>query len=202
MNEEQIRQIAQSVYDQNQAKNQNTTFVVPKHVHNGVDAPRINQDNIDTGTFSMCGVSSLASETFTIETFPNVTNISLYGIAADGLGRKASLQGSAYIGNCFAYGNQAGNLSYLSLVGGQYSNIIQTGASAYFDTTTSTFNTSTVKVNASGSIGTGVGDYLIYVFDGTNIVASMKIISWTNNTITFQTVLAANWYVTFFLSMS
>jgi hypothetical protein len=206
MDETKFREIAQEVYDQNQAKNQNTTFVVPKHIHNGVDAPRVNQDNIDTGTFSMCGLESVSSETFTIETFPNVTNISLYGIAADNLGRKATLQGSAFIGNCFAYGNQGGtNVSYISLTGGQYSTIIQTCSSTYFDTTVA-FGSTAVGVNASGSIGTGIDEYLIYVNDRTSptpiVVAAMKIISWTNNTITFQTTLATNWYVKFFLSMS
>lgn len=206
MDENKYRVIAQEVYDQNQAKNQNTTFVVPKHVHNGVDAPRLNMDNIDSGTFSMIGLKSVASEIFTIETFPNVTSISLYGIAADGLGKKATLQGSAFIGNCFAYGSQAGNISYFSLVGGRYSDIIQTSSSAYFDTTTAAFDGTSIGVNSSGSLGTGVNEYLIYVADRTSptpiVVASMRIISWTNNTITFQTVLAANWYVAFYLSMS
>lgn len=198
-----MRQIAQEVYDQNQTKNQNTTFVVPKHIHNGVDSPRVNQDNIDPGTFSICGLKSVSSETFTIETFPNVTNILLYGIATDGLGRKATLNGSAFIGNCFAYGASAGNVSLVKMIGGQYSNIVQTSSGTYFDTTTSTFNTNTVGVNSSGNTGTG-SDYIIYIEDtvSSTVFASMRIISWTNNTITFQTVLATNWYVDFFLSMS
>lgn len=202
MDETKFREIAQEVYDQNQAKNQNATFVVPKHVHNGVDSPRISQDNIDAGTYSAINLISSKSETFTIETFPNIDHITLYGVAADGLGRKATINGSAFIGNCFAYGNQGGgSVSYVNMVGGQYSNIIQVCNSAYFDTTTSTFDTAHVKVLAAGSVGANVGN-LIYVFDGTNIVASMLIVSWTENTITFQTTLATNWYVNFYLIMS
>lgn len=207
MNEEKIKQLAQEVYDQNQAKNQNTTFVVPKHIHNGVDAPRLNIDNIDSGTFSMFGVTISSSGTFDIETFPNVDHITLYGIAADGLGRKATINGSAFIGNCFTYGAQGGaSISLFTLVGGQYSNIIQTSSSTYFDTTTAAYDTTSVGVAASGSTGTGIDDYLIYVPDRTSptpiIVASMRITGWTNNTISFQITLAANWYVKFFLSMS
>lgn len=203
MDEDKIKQIAQQVYQENQAKNQNTTFKVPKHIHNGVDSPAVNQDNIVAGTYSMCGITETSSEIFTIETFPNVNNISLYGIAADALGRKATISGEAFIGNCFAYGDQGGgSVTYIKLTGGQYSNIIQTAISAYFDTTTTTFDTTHVRVNASGSIGTGINDYLIYVKDAVNVVASMKIVSWTDNTITFQTVLTSPWYVTYLLAMS
>lgn len=199
MDENKIRQIAQQVYQENQSKNQNTTFKVAKHVHNGIDSPTISQDNIQAGTFSIGGFTSTTSETFTVETFPNIDTISLYGIAFDGLGRKALINGQAYIGNCFRYGIQSGN--YITLVGGQYDSIAQTANSVYFDTT-GAFNTTDVRVNVASNLGTATNDYLIYVKDAVNEVATMKIISWTNNTITFQTVLAANWSVTFFLSMS
>ena len=198
MDENKIREIANQVYQENQAKNQNTTFVVPKHIHNGVDSPRVSQDNIESGTYAVVNLISSTSETFTIETFPNIDHLTIYGIAADGLGRKSIINGVAFIGNCFAYENGSG--SYINLKG-QYSNIIQSCNSAYFDTT-GAFDTTDVRVNAAGSIGTGGLDALIYVKDNVNEVATMKIVSWTNNTITFKTTLAANWYVNFYLSMS
>jgi len=46
MDENKIREIAQEVYTQNQAKNQNATFVVPKHIHSGIDSPKIDFFNL------------------------------------------------------------------------------------------------------------------------------------------------------------
>lgn len=41
MNEDQIRQIAQDIYDKNQSTNQWNVSKIPLHVHNGVDSNKV-----------------------------------------------------------------------------------------------------------------------------------------------------------------
>ena len=210
MDEEKIKKIAeevaQKVYDTNQSTNQFNLSKISNHIHNGVDAKRISQDDVEAGTYALFGFNSVASEIFTIETFPNIDTITLHGIAADGLGRKASFSGSAFIGNCFQFGSATGN--YFTLKG-SYADIIQSSSSAYFDTTFTdpategTFNTTNVRVNATGSAGIGgVSPAIVYVKDAVNEVAVCRIIKWTETTITFQTILAANWSITAFVTLS
>lgn len=200
MDEQQIRDIAQKVFDENLKKGQFNVFKVPKHVHNGIDSPLISQDNIVSGTYSCAGLTTSTSEIFTIETFPSVNEITLHGIASNGSGKKASLSGFAAIGNCFQYGAVTGSVSLVKLNGGSYSDIVQSSSSIYVDTA----DLAKTRVNASGNTSaTGTPSYIVYVLDDTaTIVASLQILRWSETSITFQSVLGASWYITCFLTMS
>lgn len=204
MNEEQIREIAQEVYDQNQDKGRLSNFKVPFHVHNGSDSPRISQDNVVPGTYATAGITSSTSEIFTIETFPSTDTITLHGIAYDSSAspstKKAHLNGSASIGNVFAYGNSNGaSVSLIQMQNGTYVDIAMSSSSIYIDTSDLT----KTRVNAAGTDFSGGASYLIYVTnDVGTVVASMIILDWSETSITFQTTLATNWKTTFFLTMS
>lgn len=197
-----MKKIAQEVYEQNQAKNQNTAFKVQRHIHNGVDSPRLNQDLIDNGSvYTTTMLSSVASETFTIEVVNGINNIVLYGIAFDTSAspstKKAVLNGGAQLGNCYSYATTNGvSVSLLKTVGATSATYTQNSTSIYIDTSALT-NT---KVNATG--GADANAYLIYVNDGTNIMASAQIIDWKNNSITIRVTLAANWKIQYWLTMS
>ncbi len=200
MDEQQIKEIAQKVYDENQKKGQFGVFKVPNHVHNGVDSPLINQDNIISGTYSSVGLTSTTSEIFTVETFPSVNEITLHGVASNGSGKKASLSGFAAIGNCFQYGAVSGSVSLVQLNVGSYSDVVQSSSSIYIDTS----DLAKTRVNASGNtLATGTPSYIVYVADDTaTIVASLQILRWSDTSITFQSVLGASWYIACYLTMS
>ena len=198
--EEQIRQIAQRVYDENQAKNQNTSLKVARHIHNGIDVPRINQNDVVNGAVWVAGLTSISSETFTMEIVNGINNISLHGIAYDTSSspavKKSTLNGNAQFGNCFQYATSSGT-SYVQTVGAKASQYSQTSSSIYINTADLT----ATKVFATG--GTDSSAYLAYVLDETGtVMATIQIIDWKNNSITIQVVLATNWTVIYFLTLS
>jgi len=200
--ENQIKKVANGVFSANQNRGSMTSFKNSNHTHNGSDSPRINQDDVEPGSIMSLGFTTSTSEIFTIEIFPGINQFILNGISANGLGQKASLTGSAAIGNTYRFGNSASSTSYVKANGGQYGGIIQNSSSVYIDTTDLT----KARVNATGNTGdasTGGTAYIVWVQDAVPaVVASLSVIDWTNTTIKFQSVLATNWYITAFLNLS
>ena len=75
MDEKQVRKIAQEVYNQNHSGNEFTVSSIPFHTHNGTDSQRVKQNDIINGVTSLLGLNIFATETDTINTIQNITQI-------------------------------------------------------------------------------------------------------------------------------
>jgi len=197
--EEEIKRIAQNVYNQNQISDKFSVSQTAFHRHNGTDSPKVKQGDIIPGTTSAVHLGSNATEVFTLDTTQNITLIALKGVATNGLGQKALLNGNAQLGNCFMYGVGALVGSNVRTIG-TYEPFLQVCNAAYIDTLVDISDplnpVTNNRVMAKGS-------YIVYVLDDTAaLVASMQIIDWTGTSIRFETYLAANWSIDFFLTMS
>ena len=213
MKEEDIKNLIQSELANNRQQNQFTVTPTSFHTHNGIDSPRVKQNNIINGTTSAAHLETLTSEIFTLDTIQNITQLTLCGVALNGLGQKASLNGNAQLGKCFLYSPSSISLSEITTNGGSYEPFLQTFSETYIDTsfTTAVIGATTVLTStglANARVLAGEG-YIAAVADQNYTdatlppnIATLSIIKWTGSSITFKSVLAANWHINFFLSMS
>ena len=198
MQEDQVRQIAQEVYNQNNFGSQFTVSSTSFHTHNGTDSQRIKQNDVINGTLSMVNATTLASEVLIINLVQNINVLTLHGIAANGLGQKASITGTAQLGKCYIY-NWAGDVTTIPVTKGKYQSYLQSCSSTYLDAS----DIANVRVSATGTNIVPNTDYIAYVLDNTGtVVASMQIIEWTGSSIKINTHLETNWYIKWYLSMS
>lgn len=190
--EEKIRQIVRQELDRD---NQGNTFNVSSisfHKHTGTDSPKIRQGDLILNTTSEISLNTINNETLTLDTIHNINYITLNGIATNGLGQKASINGNAQLGNCFKYAQNNTNLTHILTTAGSENQFLQSFNTVYIDTTSL----------AKMKVGAGI-DHLIYVQDDLgNVVAQTDIIQWTGSSIVFKTTLATNWQIYWFLSMS
>ena len=213
MKEEDIKIIARSeaqrIYSQNQSTGQFGVNQTSFHTHNGTDSPRINQNNITTGTTAFLDFGVSGSGTGTINTLQNITFITGHGIAydtsANPIVKKALITSEARLGKCYLY-NWQGNTDNIPVSGGFTEPYLQKCNAAYFDTS----NLAHTKVMASGDslLGGYSKGYFINVFDETHttgdtgIVARVQITGWTGTKITLTYTVAPNWIIETYLSMS
>lgn len=196
--EEQIKQIVRQELSQSKQGNQFNVSQTSFHTHNGIDSQKIKQSNIIPSTTSVAHLLTQTSETFTIDTLQNITQLRLDGIASNGLGQKASINGSAQLGNCFLYSPTTVSVSELTTQGGSFEPFLQTFNEIYIDTTDLT-NT---RILASEGYIAAVADQNYTNTALPPNIATLEIIKWTGSSITFKSTLATNWFINFFLSMS
>ena len=182
MDEEKIKQIAesvaQSVYNQNQSGSQFAVSQIPFHTHNGTDSSRVKQGSIIPGTTSLIGLKSIASETLTLNTTQDITIISLCGFAANNVSapatKRAIINGNAQLGSCFNYTGWPGSATSIPVVG-TISSFLQTCNSMYFYagatvvanlTTTAPMFLGDVSANLSAAFAYASGNYLTFFSNG------------------------------------
>lgn len=129
MNEQQIKALIQQEIHKNQQIGKFGMYAVSRHVHNGIDSPSINQDNIIPGNSTAGNISFDQVTTYNIGTNFNPSNVLLHGNVTG-----SSVQKFFTIGNA-----KFGPSSYLQPVsttsvapGGTSGNIVQ--CSSYFGT--------------------------------------------------------------------
>lgn len=81
MDENQVRQIAEDVVRQNEAKNQYTVAKIPVHKHNNIDSPFVSFSDIENAPNNFC-ISVKTSGTTPVPVFG--TNGSLNGLTITG----------------------------------------------------------------------------------------------------------------------
>ena len=183
--EEQMKQIAQQVYNQNQAKNQNTTFVVPKHVHNGVDTNRIDikdiarfpanptngQTVVFNSTTNQWEATTPSSSSSQYSQTADYTSNQTVTIACGFTPKEVHFNGYFY--------NSSGNIIYGTTTG--FAGVIspQTGMNNYY---------SIQAVTLAIDIGTGL--HL-----GGNSTCYCYVSSWTSTGIVLTVICPTNWHL-------
>jgi hypothetical protein len=168
---------------------------IPSHEHNGLDTVKISQKNLINNNKYSVFVSSIASETFTLSNLPNISQLFFNGIASNNASDmtvpgtlKATVIGQVQFGNCYGTPSVSGTVADIS-----FANVVepfvQSANDIYIDTTDLT------KCRAGAA-----NSYFVYVQDGTTptpvVVATAKVVSYDNSTITITTTLEANWQIT------
>lgn len=110
----EARKAAEEVYAEKGT--QFDVATVPVHIHNGVDAPSLDESSIIPGTKLITGLFSDTSETVTLWGLFNPKRISVFGFAANNAITSATLDGNLPIGNVsftggFAGGETSGTLT-------------------------------------------------------------------------------------------
>ena len=167
---------------------------VPTHTHNGTDAVRISEADLQKNIKFGAGLNTQASETFYLKAIPNLSYITMYGFAANNLSVAATKRvisnGHAAFGRCFAYDTVGATVTpSTSQVGIP---IIQ-GANGMFVDSTSLANN---RVSFSD-------ENIFYATDSAGtVVASLKVDSYENGILQITSVLATDWQIFFHIIMS
>ena len=149
--------IAEEVFDKKTKELQMTSFEIPSHVHNGQDAPRINQTDVEPG-FGTSGRMTFATSgrRYRIKLPSAPTRVMFYGVTTNGTNRLLNI-GSAFLGKSFYL--QLDTVE--SVVPGPYFNVVQCCTTA----------------GSTGIIGVRVheGHLVRTQTDNTTIVAELSI---------------------------
>ena len=87
MNEKQIKKLIQDEIKSNQQLTQFSVTPISFHKHNGIDSSKISQKDILNGTNAIAPLNSINSETVTLNTLQNTTQVHLHAIAYSSLSR-------------------------------------------------------------------------------------------------------------------
>lgn len=167
---------------------------IPYHVHNGIDSPKINEDNVVL-TKKLLGFLILdSSETFTLAGVENVSRISFHGFAANNAdGSPATLRalitGEVVFGKCYQPIG-AGETISVSTFGNSLP-FMQGCNYVYLDSTDAT-NTRVGVAQTSVELE-DVGN-LAYASGTTpEVLASLSLVSYDGANLRFNSTLASNW---------
>jgi hypothetical protein len=172
---------------------------IPSHEHNGVDTVKISQENVIPNNGYGALLVSVTSETFIITGMPDISSITVYGIAAlgtygaGGYTKKASFAGEARVAPTYGLvGNLPGFASnVLAPDTSSHSPFVQMCTTTYLDDS-----------SAANSFVIATGQALAYAWNGTSDVAKASIISIKNSQITIQVTLAAGWFIEYYIVVS
>lgn len=78
---------------------------IQDHIHNGVDAPKINQDNIENGTANNSVIVMNENEVFSLKNVKGISRLTFHGFAADNANGSSATQrilinGTVVFGTC------------------------------------------------------------------------------------------------------
>ena len=195
MEKEEIKQIAKQVFSEMMASSQYKTADTTFHTHNGIDSPRINQENVVNNN-KYVAIAVASSGLVTFNSISNPSALLFYGFAANNAGGgaatlKAMCTGNAQLGVCYSANNSSATTT-VTINPSSQSSFIQTSCAIYIDTT-SLANT---RVAASGTGSDPLTDRFIYVTDGSTVVAEATVVMWDSQSITVNFTLAATWQIT------
>ena len=199
MDEKQMRQIVKSEIQAYMNAKQFTLSKIPAHTHTGLDAPRVEENDllpsdIFNGGFVM---GNAGSEVFTISKIPRLNTITFYGVATNGAytnpttlyNEKATITGEIRIGKVFSLNGNTGTDFYAT--GESVANYSQACTSAYTDVTTLSKQFVTASATAFAE-----------VFDGTNTVATATVTNATESSIEVTVTVTSSWYIIGFFFIS
>ncbi len=200
-----VRKIVKDELRRYAIRNQYGVSKIPAHAHTGTDSLPILQKNIiNNNKYGLEIISSddatPGGETFTISNLPNISQIFFNGFAANNAAdltlpgtKKATIVGGVQFGKCYGTPSTSGQVNDI-----QFANVVnsflQSTSSMYIDTTDITKTTVTgsgryfalAEVNNAGT---------------PTVLATAKIVSYDNSTLTITTTFAAGWELTGWLVM-
>lgn len=154
---------------------------VPPHQHDGVDNLPVNQPSINPGIPVFSSLVFTETETFTLSTLQNVTEISFFGFAANNAGGGGATARATISGTCLL--TRGTRITSLQPRAGVIEPIIQVCNFSYTNETGPAF-----RVGMST-------EYIAYATDGSSDLVTVEVSSFTQNTVTFQVTLASGWQV-------
>lgn len=188
MNEQRIRQI---IREEIFRDNNKSRFVgvqsIQDHIHNGVDAPRISQDDLVNGTANNSLIVMNENETFQLKNVQGISRITFHGFAADNADgspatQRALINGTVVFGTCLRF---TGSGSVISPEGAGNTTAFTQGTSSIY-----TLNqVDAIRVSSSS-------DHFAYVTDGSTEVAKASVVAVSVDSISIRVELASNWQIT------
>lgn len=155
----EFRDTAEEIFDAKSKELQSAAFEIPKHVHNGKDAPRINQVDIEPG-YGTSGSMTFATNgrRYRIKLPSAPTRVFFNGVTTNGTNRLLNI-GTAFLGKSFYLQED----SVESVVPGPYFNVVQCCTTA----------------GSTGVTGVRVHEgHLVRSQDGSTVVAELTIPSY------------------------
>ncbi len=172
MDDSKIRQIVRDEIRNQNSKSRFNLGGVQRHVHNGLDAPKINQSNVVPGLRAEGAVTFAAAAVYKLGLTFNPTSVLIHGnvFNTGGGGERFIIVGNAQFGPSFYF--QPGT-SRSTVLGGPQQNIIQ--STTYFG------------VDVGGILHTLVDEgHIVDVFYGGHIYARATIIGFDSSAIYVQ----------------
>ncbi len=193
MDEQKMREIAQQVYLESQTRGQFSPVKIPVHIHNGIDNQKISARNlvynnkIITSIFAQEQPVSLV--TLDVGVF-NPTSIKAFGITRNNLAgaavKKSSFSGAAELGTCFSV-TSATNINNIP------QNVAQMCSGSFFDNTTGAW------VPTAYVVGINNASFPTGLLGSSNIAgtfAYVRVVSFSNTSITFEQFADSDWSIT------
>lgn len=188
LNEQRVRQIMrEEIFRANNASRFNGVTSVVDHIHNGIDAPKINADNLVNGTANNSLIVMNENETFQLKNVQGISQIVFNGFAAnnaDGSSatQRALINGTVAFGRCLRF---TGSGSVLTPEAGGNETAYTQGCSSMYLLN----QVDAVRVGSSS-------EHFAYVTDGSTVVATAKVVGVSLDSISIQVELESNWQIT------
>jgi hypothetical protein len=185
MSPDQIKQLVIAIM--NSQSSPYSVGKVPHHIHNGIDAPKVNQDNITPGVRASANITFAQSTQYKLGITFNPTSVWFYGEAVhvNGMGTvdiHAHCVGSAQLGASFYF---SADTSTSVKAPGQIQNLTQSTSSLVIDVATPIILTTSEE------------DFVIRVYypDLSTTVAQAQITSFDTKEILVTVNLASGWKI-------
>jgi hypothetical protein len=200
MDEQKINNLITQGIETYMRNKQYTYSKIQAHEHNGTDTVRINENDLIPSDSFLAPIvlGSAGNEIFTIAGIPNLSLITLYGVATNGAygggpyAEKATITGEARIGKVYKMTTLNGSGDTLTATNGSIANFYQACNSMYVNTSDST----KMFTGASSS------NIAILTSDGTTVAASITIIAITDSSVTLDVKVTSQWYFNCYLFLS
>lgn len=170
-----------------QTQSQYNINKIPTHTHNGLDSVRIKQiDMLQNVKYNAFFIENTV-ETFQFINIPSLSRIDFLGFAANNADgspatKRAVCNGLGNFGTCLRFSGSGSTISLQT--SGPGTPFVQSANFMYTDSTDLT----KARVGATN-------EFFVYVTDGTTEVATIKILSYQNNSITMEVNLDTNWKI-------
>lgn len=159
MNEQQIKQLIQQEIHKNQQAQRFNLNSIPRHTHNGVDSPPVNQGDIKPGLRAEGSITFARQTVYKIGVNFNPTALWVHGNVTGPLGEKFMIVGNAQIGPSFYL--QPSNSNSV-VTGGPQQKLIQ--SNTYFG------------LDSGGGVHTLVDEgHIVNVFYGGNVLVRATV---------------------------
>ena len=134
--------IAEEVYERKMKERTFKAFEVPKHQHNGKDAPRIKQSDIVPNNSAIGSLDMENNQRYTLGLTFNPTQMIFVGVAVGPAGERVQISSVARFGTSYYF--QPRSTSSVA-EGGDIQNVVQGGSWLWTDNGTTTFRSRAIE---------------------------------------------------------
>lgn len=152
LTEMDIKRIAQETFNQEIKNVKWINFDTPRHVHNGKDAPRINEADVVAGRSALGSLTMSSSRRYKLGLTFNPKQMIFLGVATGPAGERVQINSIAHFGSGYYFQPESTDSV---TEGGLELNVIQGGNWFMADNGTSNFRASTTEGHLANATGYG-----------------------------------------------